>query len=108
MHFHLNQCYCNQNDVKIEYIYIYSDKNYDKLMVVRIMYKYCVYVYMWVCVSTSAMLHVGLFAPNRPIGELCTNGKFGALDLLKRFLNSSFLACAPNSAAFGLSDVRLN
>lgn len=53
--------------------------------------------------STSAILHVGLFAPNRPIGELCTNGKFvGALDLLKRFLNSSFLACAPNSAAFGL------
>lgn len=52
--------------------------------------------------STSAILHVGLFAPNRPIGELWTNGKFGALDLLKRFLNSS-LACAPNSAAFGLN-----
>lgn len=51
---------------------------------------------------TSAMLHDGFLAPNRPIGELCTNGKFGALDLLKRFLNSSFLACAPNRAAFGL------
>lgn len=50
------------------------------------------------------MLHVGLFAPNRPIGELCTNGKlFGADDLLKRLLNSSLLAWAPNRSAFGLN-----
>lgn len=49
------------------------------------------------------MLHVGLFAPNRPIGVVCTNGKSGtALFLFKRFLNSSFFACAPNRAALGL------
>lgn len=62
---------------------------------------------MCVCVSTSAILHVGRFAPNRPIGELCTNGKFvGALDLFKRFLNSS-LVFAPKNVAFGLTPCRI-
>lgn len=59
----------------------------------------------WLYGCTSAMLHVGLFAPNRPIGELCTNGKSGAaLFLFKRFLHSSLLACAPNRAALGLEN----
>lgn len=62
---------------------------------------------MFKCEYTSAILHVGLFAPNRPIGELCTNGKFvGALDLLIRFLNSSLL-CPPKNAAFGLNACRI-
>lgn len=69
--------------------------------------KEIIYVGKCVYVSTSAILHVGLFAPNRPIGELCTNGKFGAVDLFKRFLNSSFWACAPNNAALGLNSFEL-
>lgn len=52
---------------------------------------------------TSAILHVGLLAPNRPIGVVCTNGKLSgaALFLAKRFLYSS-LAWPPNRAALGL------
>lgn len=53
---------------------------------------------------TSAMLHVGRLAPNRPIGELCTNGRSdGALWCFMRFLCSSLFECEPKKAALGLN-----
>ena len=56
----------------------------------------------WTRITTSAMLHVGRFAPYRPVGVFCANGRFGDGFSDWRRGCSPLTKCGPNKAVLGL------